>query len=69
MHPVGAVLVPCTGGEITLVQEIGGEHVRTILMPGEYAINAPGVCHTADVGEPATAVFITAGMETEVRPR
>lgn len=69
MHPVGAELVLCTAGEITLVQEIGGEHVRTILMPGEYAINEPGVWHTADIARSATAVFITAGMGTEVRPR
>ena len=69
MHPVGAELVLCTGGSITLVQEIDGDHVRTRLGPGEYAINAPGVWHTADVPESATAVFITAGMGTEVRPR
>lgn len=69
MHPVGAELVLCTGGSITLVQEIDGDHVRTRLGPGDYAINAPGVWHTADVAESATAVLITAGMGTEVRPR
>jgi len=69
MHPAGAELVLCTAGSITLVQEIDGEHVRTTLGPGEYAINAPGVWHTADVAGSATAVFITAGMGTEVRSR
>ena len=35
----------------------------------EYAINAPGVWHTADVTGEATALFITAGKGTEHRPR
>jgi hypothetical protein len=69
MHPVGAEVVVCTAGAITLVQEIDGEQVRTTLAPGEYAINPPGVWHTADVDGEATALFITAGMGTEHRPR
>lgn len=60
MHAVGAKLVLCTAGSITLVQEMDDEHVRTTLGPGEYAINAPGAWHTADVAE--SAVFITAEM-------
>lgn len=69
MHPKGAELVLCTAGELTLVQEIDGSPVTTILRPGEYIINQPGVWHTADVVEAATAVFITAGLGTEIRPR
>jgi len=69
MHPKGAEVVICTAGSITLIQELDGEHVRTTLGPGEYAINAPGVWHTADVDDHATAVFITAGEGTEHRPR
>ncbi|WP_428267125.1 cupin domain-containing protein [Haliangium sp.] len=68
MHPEGAELVVCTAGEITLVQEIDGAEVRTTLGPGEYAINEPGVWHTADTAG-ATAVFITAGLGTQIRPR
>ena len=37
--------------------------------PGEYAINGPGVWHTADVDDEATALFITTGWGTEHRPR
>lgn len=37
--------------------------------PGEYAINPPGVWHTADVEGEATALFITAGLGTEARAR
>ena len=43
---------------------------RTVsLQPGEYAINEPGIWHTADVSGSATAVFITAGWGTQHRPR
>lgn len=69
MHPNGGEVVICTAGEITLLQEIDGAVVRTELRPGEYAINEPGVWHTADVEASATAIFITAGVGTEHRPR
>jgi uncharacterized cupin superfamily protein len=69
MHPVGHEVVVCTEGEITLIQEIDGERVSTILRAGDYAINPPGVWHTADVENQATALFITAGMGTEGKPR
>ena len=69
MHPSGSEVVLCIAGEITLVQELGGQHVRTKLAAGEYAINAAGVWHTADVEGEATAVFITAGAGTQHRPR
>ncbi|MBO9517586.1 MAG: cupin domain-containing protein [Porphyrobacter sp.] len=69
MHPAGAEVVICTEGSITLIQEIDGEHVRTTLSPGEYAINPPGVWHTADVHGEATGVFVTPGVGTQGRPR
>jgi quercetin dioxygenase-like cupin family protein len=69
MHPNGHELVLCTAGQITLLQELDGQTVRTTLKAGEYAINSPGVWHTADVDQSATALFITAGLGTEHRPR
>ena len=69
MHPAGAEVVVCIEGSMTLIQEIDGEHVRTTLSPGEYAINPPGVWHTADIAEQATGLFITAGEGTQHRPR
>lgn len=69
VHPKGSEVVLCTAGEITLVQEIDGKHERTTLRPGQYAINEPGVWHTADVEGTATAVFITSGEGTDHRPR
>lgn len=69
MHPMGSEVVLCTAGTITLIQEIDGKPVSTTLQPGEYAINPPGVWHTADVARSATAVFVTAGLGTQHRPR
>lgn len=72
MHPAGAEMVICTAGAIRLIQEHpDGRTEQHLLGIGDYAINPPGVWHTADVdlGESATAVFITAGLGTEHRPR
>jgi mannose-6-phosphate isomerase-like protein (cupin superfamily) len=69
MHPEGSEVVLCTEGEITLVQEIDGEHRRSLLRPGEYAINPAGVWHTAEVHKAAAALFITPGLGTRHRPR
>lgn len=69
MHPSGGELVVCTAGKITLYQEIDGKVTSVTLAPGEAAINPPGVWHTADVHEPCTALFITAGQGTQHRPR
>lgn len=70
MHPHGAEVVICTHGAMVLVQEWpDGRRETVALAAGEYAINPPGVWHTADVAERATAIFITAGEATEHRPR
>jgi hypothetical protein len=69
MHPCGEELVLCVSGSIALIQEIDGEERRVVLDTGEAVINPRGVWHTADVAESATALFITAGVGTEVRPR
>lgn len=70
MHPLGSEVVICTAGAMVLTQEFpDGRIETTTLSAGDYAINAPGVWHIADVAESATAVFITAGEGTEHRPR
>jgi len=70
MHPVGSEVVLCTDGALTLHQECRDGSTATItLAAGDYAVNAPGTWHTADVEGSATAVFITAGLGTEHRPR
>lgn len=70
MHPKGSEVVLCTAGSITLLQETTeGSVTQVTLGPGQYAINEPGVWHTADVDGEATALFITAGTGTEHRPR
>ncbi len=70
MHPHGAELVLCTDGVLTLHQERPDRVVGAVtLTAGQYAINPPGVWHTADVEITATALFITAGLGTQHRPR
>lgn len=70
MHPVGAEVVLCTAGEITLHQEHADGSTDTVTLgPGQYAINPPGTWHTADVEGSTTCLFVTAGMGTEHRSR
>jgi mannose-6-phosphate isomerase-like protein (cupin superfamily) len=70
MHPAGDEVVLCVAGEITLLRKFpDGSTDQVTIGAGEYAINQPGVWHTADVMGEATALFITAGWGTEGRPR
>jgi mannose-6-phosphate isomerase-like protein (cupin superfamily) len=72
VHPAGAEVVICIGGGIALIQQFtDGREERVTLGPGDYAVNPPGVWHTADVapGVEATCIFITSGEGTDHRPR
>lgn len=70
MHPHGEEVVVCVAGTMTLHQEpADGTRTSAVLQAGEYAINPRGCWHTADVAGEATALFITAGLGTEHRPR
>ena len=70
MHPSGDEVVLCLTGEMTLHQLFSdGRTQQVTIGAGEYAINPPGVWHTADVTGTATALFITAGAGTTHRPR
>lgn len=70
MHPQGSEVVLCTSGSMILHQEDhDGTCTVVTLGPGQYAVNAPGTWHTADVEHEAIAVFITAGLGTQHRPR
>jgi mannose-6-phosphate isomerase-like protein (cupin superfamily) len=70
MHPAGDEVVVCTAGEITLIQELPGGGTESVtLRAGEYAINPPGTWHTADIAGEAAALFVTAGVGTQNRPR
>ena len=46
-----------------------GTAATVTIVAGEYVVNPPGTWHTADVEGAATALFITAGVGTEHRPR
>ena len=70
MHPAGDEVVICLAGAMTLHQEFPDGRVATVTLGvHDYAINPPGVWHTADVADEATALFITAGAGTQVRDR
>ncbi len=70
MHPLGSEVVLCTAGSMSLYQEQPDGRVESVtLVPGQYAINEPGIWHTADAEGEATALFITAGAGTQHRPR
>lgn len=69
MHPTGHEVVICTEGRLTLIQERDGKEHHIELEPGQYAINEPGVWHTANTKGRSCALFITAGAGTEHRPR
>lgn len=70
MHPLGPEVVICTAGHMTLHQKTADGQVESVTLgPGDYAINLPGVWHTADIAEEATGLFITIGEGTQNRPR
>jgi quercetin dioxygenase-like cupin family protein len=70
MHPSGAEVVVCVDGQMTLHQENGDGSLTSVTIgAGDYAINPPGIWHTADIESAATALFITPGLGTENRPR
>jgi uncharacterized cupin superfamily protein len=70
MHPHGSEVVICVAGSMVLTQEWpDGRREKVALNVGDYAINPPGVWHIADIETAATAIFITAGDGTQMRPR
>jgi mannose-6-phosphate isomerase-like protein (cupin superfamily) len=69
MHPHGDELVVCVAGRIMFHQEFDGEARTVTLDTGMAIVNRPGVWHTADVDASVTALFVTAGLGTEIRPR
>ena len=70
MHPNGHEVVLCIAGQIMLHQEHADRSTASVALDaGQYAINPPGTWHTVDVDDAATALFITAGLGTEHRPR
>jgi mannose-6-phosphate isomerase-like protein (cupin superfamily) len=70
MHPAGDEVVLCLSGTMTLHREFPDGTADTVTIgSGDYAINPPGVWHTADISGKASALFITAGMGTQHRPR
>ncbi len=69
VHPEGEELVVCLSGSMVLHQERDGSVDTVTLEPYRAVVNPVGVWHTADIDGTATALFVTPGRGTEVRPR
>lgn len=70
MHPSGDELVLLLSGRMTFIMEgTEGSVYRTELSAGEAILVPRGTWHTADVPEPAEALFVTPGSGTRHRPR
>lgn len=70
MHPSGDELVLLLSGRMTFIMEgKEGSISRTELAAGEAILVPQGTWHTADVPEPAEALFVTPGSGTRHRAR
>ena len=70
MHPSGDELVLLLSGRMTFIMEgTEGSVSRTELSAGEAILVPRGTWHTANVPEPAEALFVTPGSGTRHRPR
>jgi len=69
VHPHGEELVVCLTGSITLLRDHDGSIETISLSSGDATINPRGVWHTIDIDTPSTVLFVTAGLDTSVRPR
>lgn len=71
MHPSGDELVLLLSGRMTLILERndGRPVARAELSAGDAILVPRGTWHTADVPEPAEALFVTPGSGTRHRPR
>ncbi|WP_409062510.1 cupin domain-containing protein [Streptomyces sp. SYP-A7185] len=68
-HPVGDELVVCLGGSVTVTRDVEGRAERVVLGPGEATVNPAGTWHAVDMTGLASILTITAGLDTEHRPR
>ncbi len=70
MHPNGEEVLVCLSGQINLHQQLTDETTQSVILKqGDYAINPRGIWHSADVSGEATVLFITAGLDTQHKPR
>jgi len=70
IHPNGDEIVVMLHGAADLILETpDGEVVVEVRQPGEYAFVPKATWHTANVHQPTTMLFITAGEGTQNRAR
>ena len=70
VHPNGDEIVILMSGAMDFVLDTpDGEEICSVRDPGEYIFVTRGTWHTANVVQPSTMLFITAGEGTHHRPR
>lgn len=69
MHPDGDELIYLLSGSMTLILDLDGSYHRLLLEIGQAALVPRGVWHTADVGLPGKALYVTPGADTQGRAR
>ena len=70
MHPNGDEIVILMSGAMDFVLDTpDGEEKCCVRNPGEFIFVTKGVWHTANVVQPSTMLFITAGEGTQHRQR
>lgn len=66
-HPEGDELVYCISGKIVFILEEKKDLKKILLEPGSFIIVPKNTWHTAQIVEPAQALFVTWGHGTEHR--
>lgn len=68
-HPVGEEVIVQLTGHMRLRLALPEGERSVALAAGRCAVVPVNIWHTADISEPSSALYITEGQGTEVRPR
>ncbi|MFV8751137.1 hypothetical protein ACNOYE_11385 [Nannocystaceae bacterium ST9] len=69
MHPEGEELVSLISGRVTMLLDDGARQWQVEMGSGQTIVNQRGTWHRALVHEPSDMLFVTAGRNTQHRPK
>ncbi len=69
MHPHGDEIVCLISGSVNFILERPSNKIVSLSNPGSYVVVPIGTWHTADVLQPSSIIFMTAGEGTQHRKR
>jgi uncharacterized cupin superfamily protein len=69
MHPEGEELVSLVSGHVTMLLDDGARQWQVEMRSGQTIVNQRGTWHRALVHEPSDMLFVTAGRNTQHRPK